>query len=112
MDMSDKSGFSVPEALKRLGELYRERNEAYGNNYLMHGKAMVAMFPRGVHLTTEMDFNRFAVFIHIMTKVSRYAQQFHRGGHNDSLDDTSVYAQILRHIDEVVAVEEREKQHR
>ncbi len=101
MNMEDKSGFSVPEALKKLGELYRERNAVYGNNYILHGKMMMALFPRGVQLRTEDDFNRFAVFIHIMTKVSRYAQQFHNGGHPDSLDDLAVYSQILRHVDEI-----------
>jgi hypothetical protein len=97
---------SVPEALSELGELYWQRNALYGDNYKFFGKVLLGLFPNGLHLRTEEDFNRFGVFVQIVSKVSRYAQTFSDGGHGDSLDDTSVYAMMLRELDAIAAHEE------
>ena len=90
---------SVPQALRDLGELYEERNKMYKNNYLNFGKQLVALFPDGLTLRTEEEFNRFALFMQLVHKLSRYAHSLLNGGHDDSLDDTSVYAQMLREYD-------------
>jgi len=88
----------VPERLAALGQLFEERNKLYGDNYKNFGKVMIGLFPKGVNLATEEEFNRFCLFVQIVHKVSRYAQAM-RDGHADSLDDLSVYAQMLQEYD-------------
>jgi hypothetical protein len=57
------------------------------------------MFPDGIELREPEDFTRFALFLQAHGKLVRYASRFTQGGHNDSLDDTAVYAQILKFVD-------------
>jgi len=90
---------SVPERLKRLGDVYRERNAAYGDDYKLHGIIMTGLFPDGVQLKTVDDFNRFAIVKEMATKLARYAKNFHNGGHEDSLNDISVYGQMEQELD-------------
>lgn len=87
------------EALAKLGELYRQRNVLYKDNYKRFGSIMLGLFPEGLMLKSEGDFNRMALFVHVLTKVTRYATQFDNGGHADSLDDLSVYSQMLAEVD-------------
>ena len=93
----------VYEALEKLGGLYKERNALYGDNYKHFGKLLLAMFPEGIEINTEDDCNRFALFLHLLTKFSRYSEMFYKGGHPDSLDDISVYSQMLAELDRDVA---------
>jgi hypothetical protein len=60
---------------------------------------MKALFPDPLLLTTEQDWNRLGVFVQVLSKVSRYAENFNRGGHDDSLLDMAVYAAMLRELD-------------
>ncbi len=92
---------TVPEMLAELAELYKQRNVLYDNNYKMFGYAMIAMFPEGVTLKSVDDFNRFGIFVQIISKATRYGQQFNNGGHADSLDDVAVYSQMLQELDNV-----------
>jgi hypothetical protein len=57
------------------------------------------MFPDGVELSTPADFTRFALFCQAHGKLVRYASTFAQGGHPDSLDDNSVYSQLLKFVD-------------
>jgi len=91
---------SVPDRLKDLGKLYAERNKLYGNNYKSFGNILSGMFPNGLCLHTAEEFNRFALFLQIIHKQTRYARSIISGGHADSLDDTAVYAQMLREYDD------------
>jgi hypothetical protein len=92
----------VPDRLVKLADLYRERNKSYGSAYKFFGKTLLGMFPNGLKLETEDDFNRFALFVLLTGKLTRYARVFASGGHADSLDDTSVYSQMLAEFDEEV----------
>lgn len=92
----------VPEALAKLALLYKQRNALYGDNYKNFGKLMVAFYPKGVQLLTEEDHSRFALFVHLATKMSRYAEMFAKEGHADSLDDITVYSQMLRELDAII----------
>lgn len=94
-----KAAISVPDRLASLGAIYRDRNKVYGDNYKFFGRTMKGIFPRGLTLETEDDFNRFGVFVQIVAKATRYGQAF-ASGHKDSLDDTSVYAQMLAELDD------------
>ena len=90
---------TVPEKLIAAAKLFEERNRLYGDNYKNFGRAMTAMFPLGLQLTSESQHSRFAIFVQILAKLTRYAENFTRGGHEDSLDDLSVYAQMLNELD-------------
>ena len=91
--------FVVAE-LEAKAQLYAERNKLYGDNYKRFGPIMVLLFPGGVTLATAEDFNRFGIFVQLVSKMTRYSENFTRGGHDDSLDDTAVYAMMLRELDQ------------
>lgn len=90
---------TVPQRLEDLAELYNERGKVYGNDYKMHGDLMRLFFPNGLTLKTVDDFNRYGVFKELVTKINRYAKAYKDGGHEDSLNDISVYAQMLQELD-------------
>lgn len=88
----------VPGYLRRLGDLFKQRNAVYGDNFLIVGKLMVAMFPDGITLKTEEDHNKFHLFMLKIVKLSRYAVNYEKG-HEDSLDDDIVYTAMVAAID-------------
>lgn len=90
----------VPDRLAALGMLYLERNKLYKDNYKHFGKVLAGLFPAGISLKTEEEFNRFALFLQIIHKTTRYSNALLDGGHVDSLDDISVYAQMLQEVDD------------
>lgn len=89
----------VTDALKEAADLFEERDEKYGSSYKKHGRVMRAFFPQGLELSTENEFGRFAIFNMLAGKLGRYANNFEDCGHKDSLDDISVYAQMLNDLD-------------
>lgn len=92
MDRADK-------ILENAAEIYRERNLVYGDNYRNVGKIMAVLFPAGLNLITEDDHNRFHLFFLEIVKITRYAQNFGKGGHEDSQLDLSVYAAMMVEVD-------------
>jgi hypothetical protein len=94
-----QESISVAQRLRNLADLYEERNAVYGDDYKRHGDIMMALFPEGLKLDTALDFNRYGIFKELVTKLSRYAAQWKQGGHYDSLNDKSVYAQMLQELD-------------
>lgn len=91
---------TVPKRLSDLGNLYAERNKLYGDNYKRFGETLMSHFPDGIELKNSDDFNRFALFCQVMHKLSRYARAMPSSGHSDSLNDLSVYAQMLGEWDD------------
>lgn len=87
------------DILAKAAETYRERNKLYGNNYHRFGSLCLSLFPNGMTLRTVEDFNRFGVLVQILSKQTRYAEQFAKGGHLDSIHDTIVYAAMLEELD-------------
>lgn len=96
----------VAEEFKKKAKLYDERNALYGDNYKRFGFIMVHLFPSGAALNGPHDFNRMGIFVQIVSKVTRYAAQFEKGGHADSLDDLSVYAMMLKELDAIIKEED------
>lgn len=94
---------NVTERLQRLGGLFASRNAEYKNNYRKFG-GIVHQITGPVKLETADDFNRFALFVQVVAKVTRYGHNFANGGHPDSLDDCSVYAQMLREVDDGITM--------
>jgi hypothetical protein len=89
----------VPDALADLGAIYRERHKLYGETDKSFGRVMAALLPGTTSLSTPADWSRFALLAHVVDKLGRYATSFSSGGHVDSLDDISVYAQMLQEYD-------------
>lgn len=89
----------VPDELKALADLFAERNAQYGESYRQHGDLMKSLFPEGLTLTTAEDFARFAIINMIAGKLNRYTNNFHTGGHDDSLRDAAVYSIIELDLD-------------
>lgn len=98
--MRKKRSPSVPQRLAALAKIYEERGKVYAKDYQHLGASLKAIFPQGLLLETEEEFNRFALFIHLHGKMARYGQNIKKGGHADSLDDASVYAQLMRECDD------------
>ncbi len=91
---------TVPELLREAASTYEERNKLYGDNYKHFGEVMMALFQdQHVLLTSINSHNRFGVFTQIVSKLTRYAENFSSGGHDDSLLDMSVYCAMLRELD-------------
>jgi len=87
------------EILAEASKTYKERNKVYGDNFLRVGDCIAAMFPEGVLLKTPHDQNRFQIFNLILVKLSRYAVNWNKGGHRDSIHDAMVYSAMLEAID-------------
>jgi len=92
----------VAKELEKKARLFEERNALYGDNYIRFGTIMKALFPKGLVLKTEQDFNRFGIFVQVVAKVTRYGENFARGGHDDSLDDNAVYSMMLKQLDHLL----------
>ncbi len=92
----------VGDRLRHHGEIFDQRNALYGENYKNFGKVMVGMFPSGLLLQSADDFTRFGLLVQAISKDTRYAAQFMKGGHVDSLDDGSVYRTMLNEVDHMI----------
>jgi hypothetical protein len=97
----------VPERLRDAAALFEKRNAEYGDNYRTMGPVLRAMFPSGLTIKTEEEWVRIFLLIVNVMKTTRYAKNFMRGGHEDSMNDQSVYAQMAAETDE----EARENKH-
>jgi|APFre7841882654_1041346.scaffolds.fasta_scaffold37101_2 hypothetical protein len=91
---------SVPDLLRDAAALYEQRNQQYGDAYKRIGPIMMQLLSGGIVLKSADDFNRMAIFTLIVIKLARYAQNFSDNGHTDSLDDLSVYSQMLQELDQ------------
>lgn len=91
----------VAKQLEEKAKLFDKKNLSYGDTFHTHGKLM-EIFQEGTGrfiLKNHHDFNRYAIVVQILTKLARYMYNFKKGGHEDSLDDISVYCQILKQLD-------------
>lgn len=87
------------EMLEESARTFRERAAIYGDNYLVIGDVLKALFPKGVALHTVEDHQRFHLVMLQLVKVTRYVQNWEAGGHDDSLLDLSVYTSMLRGLE-------------
>ena len=89
---------SVPEILRLAAETYEQRNKLYGDNYKRWGVIFNLLFPNGVKISSTEDANRLGVFVQCLSKMTRYAEGFETGGHQDSAHDLCVYAAMLEEL--------------
>ena len=91
---------NIKHDLLDMYRTFEAKTQEYGDSALTTiGEVLSAMFPEGIELTDHRDFTRFALLVQICIKVIRYSQNFHRGGHEDSLRDLGVYAAMLKGLD-------------
>lgn len=90
----------APDLLAAGAETFRQRNAIYGDNYLSFGKTFSTLFPDGLQIGAgdEDGFNRLGIFVQCISKMSRYAANFHAGGHEDSAHDSMVYSAMLQEL--------------
>jgi hypothetical protein len=94
------------DILRHAADVRAAKERAYGDSYLHGGKLLRALFPRGFRMETEADLNRLYLFVHLLTKVDRYAKAMERGeACDDSITDAMVYAALMAHADEVLSKE-------
>ena len=97
---------TAAEVLRDGAITFENRNAVYGNNFLNVGQAMTGLFPNGMIIKTEDDWNRLHIFLLAIVKMSRYANNWEVGGHEDSIHDAMVYDAMLAMIDN--EIKERE----
>lgn len=90
---------NAADILKECSELYKQRNKVYADNYKRHGEIMLALFPNGITLKTKDDHNRFGLLTQKVYKLTRYGENFHKGGHEDSIIDDCTYSAMLAELD-------------
>ena len=71
---------------------YEERSAMYGENFRSFPEVMMGLFPEGIHLQSYEDWMRMQFVMMNAIKMTRYAANFKRGGHSDSMHDMMVYA--------------------
>jgi hypothetical protein len=101
MEKKERSYHTITN-LQTAMDTYRERNKCYGDNYKHFGRVMTALYPDGLTLADKSDWNRLGVFIQIMSKLTRYVADPHKG-HHDSIHDAGVYCMMLEELDAAIA---------
>ena len=84
---------TADKVMENMLATFKERQKTYGNNYLVIGGVMAAMFPDGVVLKTPEDHNKWHLFLMAMVKATRLANTNLQ--HEDSAHDASVYMAML-----------------
>lgn len=87
---------NAADILADMAETFRERNKVYGDNYKRVGDVMVALFPEGVELKTQEDFNTWHLFELMIVKLTRFANS--NLTHVDSIHDCAVYAAMVQSL--------------
>lgn len=87
------------KALEDAAALFAERGATYGEAYNVFGDLCAVLWPEGLRVEGVEQFRRLGVFVQILTKVMRYANNMETG-HLDSARDLIVYAAILQDLTE------------
>jgi len=103
-DLVEKEVKGEPFVVKELrtkADLYKQRNAIYGDNYHRFGPIFsLLMENQSLNVKSTHDMARLGVLVQLVSKITRYAENFNRGGHDDSLDDIAVYAMMLKELDQ------------
>ena len=87
---------NAADILADMAQTFRERNKVYGDNYKRVGDVMVALFPEGVTLHSQEDFNTWHLFELMIVKLTRFANS--NLTHVDSIHDCAVYAAMVQSL--------------
>lgn len=96
---------SANELLIEFSEFFLSKNakENYGNSYLEFGKFCQCLFPKGLTLKTESDFNKAGIFFMQIHKMMRLSKAIFGSGNNfekpfDNAKDLSIYSAMLAEL--------------
>lgn len=85
---------TAAETLLNAAQVLEDRNAIYRDNYKVVGAVMAALFPGGVALQSEEQYNAWHLFELMIVKLTRFTNS--RLEHADSLDDLINYAAMIR----------------
>lgn len=88
----------VKTTMEEAAKTFAERQAVYGDNYSLAAEALKGFFPNGLDLKTTEDHERFHIFMLIIVKLSRYANNWKKP-HQDSIHDAGIYSFMLESID-------------
>lgn len=98
----------VPHILDEALKTFKQRQSVYKKSCDIQGEVMNALFPDGIKLSTPEEFKRYSLLNFQVSKMIRYASNFHEGGHQDSTHDLGVYAFMQESSDQ----HEHEERHK
>ena len=87
--------------MEQAHKTFKERGSQYGASYTQYGEIMKVLFPNGIKLETNDDFNRMGLLNMIVSKLIRYGNMWDKP-HKDSIHDLGVYAFMLEGIDDSI----------
>ncbi len=102
MTLASKTSRTAADTLDEAANTFRERNKVYKDNFVRLGNMMHSMFPEGLTVASPEDWTRLYFMLLAQTKASRYATNWTKGGHADSVHDQIVYAAMLETFDEQI----------
>lgn len=85
--------------LLEAAETNRRKSAEYGNNIHRFGDIAMALLGDVPPPQTADDWNRLHLIIQMIVKLTRYVENWSRGGHADSLLDLAVYSAMLGELD-------------
>jgi len=78
---------------------YHAKGREYGHTYKDFGPLMTVLFPDGLEINTEEDWNKLGALSMVCHKLLRYANLFHEDERSiQELDDMGVYTFILEEL--------------
>lgn len=93
---------TVPEILRDSARIYEDRSASYGENYKVFGELFFHLL-EGIQIRNTDDVNRIGILIQILSKLSRYMNNWAKNGHRDSLQDLITYVAMLQELDEEIS---------
>jgi hypothetical protein len=91
---------TTDQRLERAARLYEKRNATYQDTHVRFGRTMCEILPEGAVIRTAADWSRVFLLVMRMAKEDRHCRCLFSGGHLDSLNDLSVYAQMTAEFEE------------
>lgn len=90
-----------PNAAGRMmnaAELYHDKGKIYGHSYRNFGPVLEKMFPKGLFVKTADDWNRLGLFMMIMHKNMRLANNLLDTDSTESPTDAGVYNFMMAEV--------------
>lgn len=79
--------------LEEMAKTFKKKNKQYGDNWIVFGQIMAALYPKGLTLKTEHDFARAHFLMLTLGKFTRYVNKDHQC--KDSVHDAAVYLAMM-----------------
>lgn len=94
-----KSKDPIVESLNSLIKIRQERQGVYNGIENRRAEVITGLFGGYPEITNDLDLNRYGIYMKMVEKMIRYANNFYDGGHDDSLDDIAIFSQMLKEMD-------------